>query len=131
MKDGRTTNDEPRGDEEFILHHVYNPRGAVALSHEMAMDPRVGLRAKGLYWQMRALAPTFRCTIDRLAGLGPDGERAVATALRQLRAAGWIELYDIQRKNQPPLRAYRVFDHSIPNSSDVLAGQPQDDVLPG
>lgn len=55
-------------------------------------DPRISLKAKGLYTALTGKGDGWEFNRAWLEGLGPDGEYAVNTGLRELKEAGYLRI---------------------------------------
>ncbi len=69
---------------------VNKTRDYTVMSNYHFRDKRLSLKAKGLLSQMLSLPPEWDYTIAGLAAINKENESAIVSALRELKAAGYL-----------------------------------------
>ena len=62
----------------------------VKIPNELANDPTISYKAKGLYCHMASKPDTYNFTVKSLSRQVPNGVRSINNALKELKKRGWV-----------------------------------------
>ena len=62
----------------------------VKIPNELANDPNINWKAKGLYCHMASKPDTYNFTVKSLSRKVPNGVRSINNALKELKKRGWV-----------------------------------------
>lgn len=85
-------------------------RGWTEIYHDTARDGRLSYRARGILVRLLTNSDGYRMTSDDLARGGREGRAAVLSALRELRAAGYVVVRKLQSVDGRWRTETHVFD---------------------
>ncbi len=62
----------------------------VKIPNELANDPTISYKAKGLYCHMASKPDTYNFTVKSLSRQFPDGQKSNLNAIKELKKRGWV-----------------------------------------
>jgi hypothetical protein len=109
----------------MIVRICRNGRAFTVVDTALLDDPRLSFKAKGLLVYLLSRPETWRVRRRHLAGVGRDGETAVASALAELGRAGYLERREL-RGDDGVLAGteYHVYERPRQEAGNPTLGEP-------
>lgn len=113
------------------IFRVVKTKDYTVMSNYHLKDSELSLRGKGLLSVMLSLPDDWDYTIRGLAAILAEGERAVATTLKELEAMGYLERNVIRDKKGKIMDTeYIIYEHPVKKEQETVKTKEIPEVTP-
>jgi len=94
------------------------------ISNHALQDPRLTLRARGLLYSLLSLPPNWKLMIEDLIKRFPEGEKAIYSALRELKSLGYVE----HRRKRDDKGLFTEGEYIVYETPQMVDSAPTEDI---
>jgi hypothetical protein len=113
-----------------VIHRNRHAQEYVVVPNAIARNTQLSFLARGLLVMLLSLPPDWHVTTDMLAEDNPDSRTGIREAMRELRAAGYVQLLGERGKDGRTRRHLEVYDIPQPNAGTPRLVPPAQTRIP-
>lgn len=109
------------GESLMAIFRAHNEaQGRISLRQRVLEDERLSFKARGVWAYLMTKPRDWRINYRHLMTVGPDGQRAVLSALNELGEAGYLTRSNRRDENGKWEWRYDIYEHPDKHRADVF-----------